>query len=76
MYLFIIQYFNNFFVFIFLKERHMKFTKARLQKIINNKNNVQTRKCFKKTAKLLTHTNTNRNRKQINLKNNTLRNWS
>jgi hypothetical protein len=54
----------------------MKFTKARLQKIINNKNNVQTRKCFKKTAKLLTHTNTNRNRKQFNLKNNTLRNWS
>lgn len=69
------QYFNIFFVFIFLKEHNMKFTKARLQKIINNKN-TQTRKCFKSTKKVLTHTNTNRNRKQINLKNNTLRNWS
>ena len=70
------QYFNIFFVFIFFKEHKMKFTKARLQKIINNKNNVQTRKCFKSNKKVLTHTNTNRNRKQINLKNNTLRNWS
>ena len=70
------QYFNIFFVFIFLKEHYMKFTKARLQKIINNKNNVQTRKCFKTTKKVLTHTNTNRNRKQFNLKNSTLRNWS
>ena len=54
----------------------MKFTKARLQKIINNKNNVQTRKSFNSTKKVLTHTNTNRNRKQFNIKNSTLRNWS
>jgi hypothetical protein len=53
----------------------MKLTKARLQKIINT-NNKQTRKKFKKNVQLLHHTNTFRNKKQFNLRNNTLKNWS
>lgn len=54
----------------------MKITKARLQKIINNNNNNQTKKNFKSNTKLITHKNTNRNRIQFNVKNNTIKNWS
>jgi hypothetical protein len=50
----------------------MKFTKARLQKIIANINNKQTRK-NNKNIKVLHHTNTIRNRKQFNLHNKTLK---
>jgi hypothetical protein len=53
----------------------MKLTKVRLQKIINN-TNKQTRKKYKKHLKTLDHTNTCRNRKQFNLRNNTLKNWT
>jgi hypothetical protein len=52
----------------------MKLTKARLQKVINNNNNKQTRKKFKKHIKLLNHTNTARNKKQFNLLNRTIKN--
>jgi len=52
----------------------MKLTKIRLQKTINN-TNKQTRKKFKKNLKVLNHTNTQRNRKQFNLHNRTIRNW-
>ena len=51
----------------------MKLTKARLQKIITNTNNKQTRKKFKKNIKVLTHSNTTRNRKQFNLINRTIK---
>ena len=51
----------------------MKLTKVRLQKIINN-NGKQTRKKYRKTYKILKHTNTERNKKQFNLRNNTLKN--
>ena len=50
----------------------MKLTKYRLQKIINS-NNKQTRKKFKKTIKVLKHTNTVNNRNHSNLHNNTLK---
>jgi hypothetical protein len=52
----------------------MKITKYRLQKAINNTNN-QTRKKYKTNIKLLNHTNTNRNRKQFNLLNRTIKRW-
>jgi hypothetical protein len=54
----------------------MKLTKARLQKIINNSNKTQTRKRFKRNIVKLVHSNTNKNRKQINLKNTTIKNWN
>jgi hypothetical protein len=54
----------------------MKLTKARLQKIINNKHGKQTRKKYKKNIKVLNHTNTVRNKKDFNLLNRTIRNWS
>ena len=47
----------------------MKLTKARLQKIFNNAS--QTRKKYRKRT--WKHTNTARNRKQFNLRNNTLK---
>ena len=50
----------------------MNLTKYRLQKIINNKSGKQTRKKFKKTVKVLNHTNTARHRKQFNLHNRTI----
>jgi len=53
----------------------MKLTKFRLQRTINN-TNKQTRKKFKKHIKVLHHTNTKRNRKQFNLHNRSIRNWS
>ena len=52
----------------------MKLTKSRLQKIINN-NGRQTRKKYKKTFRILKHTNTARNKKEFNLKNNTLKQY-
>jgi hypothetical protein len=52
----------------------MKFTKARLQKIITNINNKQTRK-KNKNIKVLHHNHTFRNRKQFNLHNNTLKQY-
>ncbi len=54
----------------------MKLTKARFQKIINNKNGKQTKKKFKKHIKVLNHTNTFRNKKDFNLLNRTIRNWN
>jgi len=51
----------------------MKLTKKRLQKIINN-NGKQTRKKYKKTFKILKHTNTARHKKQFNLRNTTIKN--
>ena len=51
----------------------MKITKARLEKARNANN--QTRKKYKSTKKLLTHTNTFRNRKPFNLRNNTIKNY-
>jgi hypothetical protein len=54
----------------------MKLTKARLQKIINNKENKQTRKKFNKHIKVLTHSNTSRNRKQFNLLNKSIKHWN
>jgi hypothetical protein len=53
----------------------MKLTKYRLQKIITN-NGKQTRKKFKNHKKVLNHTNTTRNKKQFNLRNTTIKNWS
>ena len=50
----------------------MKLTKIRLQKIIN-KNCKQTRKIFKKTTKVLNHSNTFRHKKQFNLRNTTIK---
>lgn len=53
----------------------MKITKKRLQKIIHNRGK-QTRKKYKKTAKILKHTNTSINygkKKQFNLRNNTIK---
>jgi len=50
----------------------MKLTKYRLQKIIINNGN-QTRKKFKKTSRILKHTNTARHKKQFNLRNTTLK---
>ena len=52
----------------------MKLTKSRLQKIINN-NGKQTRKKYKKTFRILKHTNTARNKKEFNLKNTTLKQY-
>lgn len=52
----------------------MKLTKVRLQRIINN-NNKQTKKKLKRNIKVLTHTNTIRNKKQFNLLNRTIRKW-
>lgn len=52
----------------------MKLTKVRLQKIISN-NGKQTRKKYKKTTRILKHTNTVRNRKQFNLRNTTLKHF-
>jgi hypothetical protein len=52
----------------------MKLTKSRLQKIINN-NGKQTRKKYKKTTRILKHTNTARNKKQFNLRNTTLKQY-
>ena len=52
----------------------MKLTKFRLQRTINN-TNKQTRKKFKKHIKVLHHTNTQRNHKQFNLHNKSIRNW-
>lgn len=52
----------------------MKFTKARLQKIITNINNKQTRKKYK-NIKVLQHNHSFRNRKQFNLHNNTLKKY-
>ena len=54
---------------------HMKLTKARLQKVINNKFGKQTRKKFKKQLKLLNHNNTVRNKKDFNLRNKTIRHF-
>jgi hypothetical protein len=54
----------------------MKLTKARLQKIINNKENKQTRKKVNNHIKVLNHTNTARNKKQFNLLNRTIKHWS
>ncbi len=54
----------------------MKLTKARLQKILTNKNGKQTKKKYKRNIKLLNHTNTVRNKKEFNLLNRTIRNWS
>ncbi len=54
----------------------MKLTKARLQKIITNKNGNQTKKKYKKNLKLLHHTNTVRNKKEFNLLNRSIRNWT
>ncbi len=54
----------------------MKLTKFRLIKQLNS-TGKQTRKKFsKKGIKLLNHTNTFRNKKYFNLKNNTLKIWS
>ena len=53
----------------------MKITKYRLQKIINNKNSKQTRKKFKSNKKILTHTNTVRNKRPFNLLNRSIKNW-
>lgn len=50
----------------------MKFTKARLQKIITNINNKQTKK-KNKNIKVLNHNHTFRNKKQFNLHNKTLK---
>ncbi len=50
----------------------MKLTKVRLQKIMNNNKN-QTRKKYKKTNKILKHTNTARHKKHFNLHNATLK---
>jgi len=50
----------------------MKLTKKRLEKIIFN-NGKQTRKKYKKTSKILKHTNTARHKKQFNLRNYTLK---
>jgi hypothetical protein len=50
----------------------MKLTKARLHKIINN-NGKQTRKKYKRTSRILKHTNTARYKKQFNLRNTTLK---
>lgn len=50
----------------------MKLTKKRLQNIINN-NGKQTRKKYKKTFKIMKHTNTSRQKKQFNLKTTTLK---
>lgn len=50
----------------------MKLTKNRLQKIVNN-NGKQTRKKYRKSTKILKHTNTFRNKKQFNLRNTTLK---
>jgi len=52
----------------------MKLTKVRLQKIINN-NGKQTRKKYKKSTRILKHTNTARHKKQFNLRNTTLKNF-
>jgi hypothetical protein len=53
----------------------MKLTKARFQKIIQNKTGKQTRKKFKKHIKVLHHNNTIRNKKkQFNLHNKTIKN--
>lgn len=53
----------------------MKLTKARFQKVIQNKSGKQTRKKFKKHLKLLVHSNSVRNRKkQFNLHNRTIKN--
>jgi len=52
----------------------MKLTKSRLQKIVNN-NGKQTRKKYKKTNRILKHTNTVRNKKQFNLRNTTLKQY-
>jgi hypothetical protein len=53
----------------------MKITKYRLQKIIN-KNGKQTRKKFKGNKKILTHTNTVRNKRPFNLLNRSIKNWN
>jgi len=54
----------------------MKLTKARLNKmLIKNDNHSQTRKRFK-NKKVLTHTNTCRNRHGKNYKNMTLKNMN
>jgi hypothetical protein len=50
----------------------MKLTKVRLQKIMNN-NGKQTRKKYRKTSRILKHTNTARHKKQFNLRNTTLK---
>jgi hypothetical protein len=52
----------------------MKLTKVRLQKIIHT-NGKQTRKKYKKTSKILKHTNTARNKKQFNLRNTTIKHF-
>jgi hypothetical protein len=51
----------------------MKLTKARLNKIFLQQR--QTRKKLN-NKKVLTHTNTFRNKKQFNLRSNTIRNYS
>jgi hypothetical protein len=53
----------------------MKVTKYRLQKIINS-SGQQTKKRYKMRINKQLHTNTVRNKKQFNLRNNTLKNWS
>jgi len=52
----------------------MKITKHRLEKIIHN-NTIQTRKHRKYVGKVLKHTNTARNKRPFNLKNQSLKNW-
>ena len=52
----------------------MKITKHRLEKIIRN-NTIQTRKLRKTVGKVLKHTNTVRNKRAFNLKNQSLKNW-
>ena len=53
----------------------MKLTKARLQKNINTSGN-QSRKKYQKRVKTFNHTNTVGNKKQFNLRNMTIKNWS
>jgi len=52
----------------------MKITKKRLNKILQS-TNKQTRKNFKKDRKLQSNSSTLRNKRQFNLKVNTLRNY-
>ena len=66
------RYFLKMLYQLFNKDT-MKITKARLEKARNANN--QTRKKYKSNKKLLTHTNTFRNRKPFNLRHNTIKNY-
>jgi hypothetical protein len=52
----------------------MKITKKRLKRIIYS-NGKQTRKKYKKTTKILKHTNTIRNKNSFNLRNSTIKHF-